>query len=446
MAAAGRVVVVVEPLRLAPVPPEEKSSSRVWLRHCPLRAKEIPDVSESWSLAQSEWFCVTFSRGRTQEEVIEIYGARRGAGQVSPLDEEGDVIGGAGESGHRLDEVLVGKLGDWAFAVEFDSPIGCLDGILAPLSKATETILLFLNAKGLSGFVYIVDGRVVESFEPGNDSGNRGTSERDFFGEVLGLTVAGCRGVEAALTVIANYIGNPLTQEMLRGALSTAVVPVDDRRTLEHADPPIEYPPLADPPPSRPLGRYLGPLFPAEDPRVVEQSRQRAAVRLEQARGGGAGMRPVIGDHDAEAALVVRTSYEDESSWRAIVAELRQPWGEDDEHEARVHLVDDPAWSGATTGEVRAAVRAATPAGHVFVVDSTAVRHSHFAMLAVDLDPDAHPARDATEGSASAEDAFRLEPAAVGDVHMLLSLGEMGFDEYVERADRDPDKVYWSPF
>ncbi|MEW2220569.1 DUF6461 domain-containing protein [Streptomyces sp. NPDC006990] len=287
MAAAGRVVVVVELLLLAPVPPEEKSSSRVWLRHCPLRAKEIPDVSASWSLAQSEWFCVTFSRGRTQEEVIEIYGARRGAGQASTLDEEGDVIGGAGESGHRLDEVLVGKLGDWAFAVEFDSPIGYLDGILAPLSKATETILLFLSAKGLSEFAYIVDGRVVESFEPGNDSGNRGTSERDFFGKVLGLTVAGCCGVEAALTVIANYIGNPLTQEMLRGPLSTAVVPVDDRRTLEHADPPLEYPPPADPPQSRPLGRYLGPLFPAEDPRVVEESRQRAAVRLEQTREVG---------------------------------------------------------------------------------------------------------------------------------------------------------------
>ncbi|WP_372464530.1 DUF6924 domain-containing protein [Streptomyces olivaceus] len=158
------------------------------------------------------------------------------------------------------------------------------------------------------------------------------------------------------------------------------------------------------------------------------------------------GALPAIGDRDAEAVLIVRTFYEDEPIWRAILAELRQPWGESDQFETRLHIVDDLAWSGATTDEVLTAVRVAKGGGHFYIVDSTAVRHSHFAMLAVEIDQEIDPLPGAAQGVACAEGTFRLEPAAVGEVHMLISLGERGFGEYVDEADRDSSGIVWSAF
>ncbi|MCX4237823.1 DUF6924 domain-containing protein [Streptomyces sp. NPDC020707] len=147
-------------------------------------------------------------------------------------------------------------------------------------------------------------------------------------------------------------------------------------------------------------------------------------------------LRPSIGDPELDAALVVRTDYGNEPIWRAIVAELRQPWGEDDEREALVHIVDDPVWSDATVEEVRAVAR--TSDRTVFLADSTAMNHSHFALLAIDL--------DVTEGTAPGEDTFRLEPAAVQEVHMQRFIANVGFTDYVEQAARDSDNVVWSPY
>ncbi|MER7968822.1 MULTISPECIES: DUF6924 domain-containing protein [unclassified Streptomyces] len=145
---------------------------------------------------------------------------------------------------------------------------------------------------------------------------------------------------------------------------------------------------------------------------------------------------PDIGVHDLDAALVVRTDFGDEPVWRAVVAELRQPWGMDEEHEARVHIVDDPAWSGATVREVRAAARAADRT--VFIADATAVRHPHFALLAVDL--------DAGEDTPPQEDRFRVEPAAVQEVHMQRFIDNLSFADFVDKAARDSENVVWSPY
>ncbi|MFE1046088.1 DUF6924 domain-containing protein [Streptomyces olivaceus] len=166
----------------------------------------------------------------------------------------------------------------------------------------------------------------------------------------------------------------------------------------------------------------------------------------EEMGGAKVGVRPAIGDHDAEAVLIVRTFYENEPIWQAILAELRQPWGENDEFETRLHIVDDLAWSGATAGEVLAAVRAAEAGRYFYIVDSTAVRHSHFAMLAVEIAQEADPLSGTTREVARTKDTFRLEPAAVGEVHMLLSLGERGFGEYVDEANRDSSGIVWSAF
>lgn len=162
--------------------------------------------------------------------------------------------------------VRAGRVGDWSFGIEFQNPIGFLDGILRPLSQGTETILLFRNVRALSSFRYMVDGRDVEVFEPCTRSGNSGRSEHDFFRRFMQSTATAANDIAAALTVITKHIGHHLTGEMLTGPLLTAVIPIPDRRALEGSDLQLQRTPLVDNPQPRPLGRYLGSLRPGEEP------------------------------------------------------------------------------------------------------------------------------------------------------------------------------------
>lgn len=147
----------------------------------------------------------------------------------------------------------------------------------------------------------------------------------------------------------------------------------------------------------------------------------------------------IFGDDGLEAASVIRTDYGDEPTWRAVAAELVQPWGEDEEYPARVHFVDDPAWSGATPDAVSAAAHTADArASVVFLVDSVTLRHSHFALLAVRV---AGPEAD-TPGPS----AFRLEPGAVQDVHGQLFIDNLSFEDFAEAAERDPEHVLRAPY
>ncbi|WP_346143662.1 DUF6924 domain-containing protein [Kitasatospora cinereorecta] len=155
-------------------------------------------------------------------------------------------------------------------------------------------------------------------------------------------------------------------------------------------------------------------------------------------------MLPEIAGRDEFAALIVRTDYADEAAWRAVVAEVTQPWGPGGEYEAWVHLVDDPAWAGAAPDAVLTAVRRDEELSVVFVADSTTMQTARLPLLALDvwcedeeLDPvyyqelvDCPPARE-----------FRTSPAAVHDVHANLSIGNMDFEEFAEAALADPEGI-----
>ncbi|MFF2147803.1 DUF6924 domain-containing protein [Kitasatospora sp. NPDC058190] len=155
-------------------------------------------------------------------------------------------------------------------------------------------------------------------------------------------------------------------------------------------------------------------------------------------------MLPEIVGRDEFAALIIRTDYEDEAGWRAVVAEVSQPWGTNGEYQADVHLVDDPVWAGATPDAVLTAVRRDEEVSVVFVADGATMQSPHHALLALnlfhedeDLDPmyyreliDSPPARE-----------FRTTPAAVHDVHANLSIANMDFEEFAEAALADPDGI-----
>ncbi|MFF3257733.1 DUF6461 domain-containing protein [Streptomyces sp. NPDC002932] len=187
-------------------------------------------MSESWNLGKSQNFCLTLSAARSTEEVIELYGGDLGTARWLASE---DCEIATGES----TLLRAGPLGGWAFCVEFENPIGSLDGVVRKLSVNTETIILYHTAKALKVFQYVVNGQLVESFEPGYLSSSWGWSKHEFSRKVHELIPSSSNAVTACLHVISEHIGQPLTTDLLTGPLLSAVIDNPDRPTLARRAP-----------------------------------------------------------------------------------------------------------------------------------------------------------------------------------------------------------------
>jgi hypothetical protein len=168
--------------------------------------------------------------------VVEIYGADAGEARSLSSDECFDVI-----EVTPVNTILrAGTLGDWAFCVEFDNPIGFLNSIVRDLSRNTEAIVLLRTARAFKQFNYVVNGQLIESFEPGTPSTTWGRSEYDFSRRVHEINPAPTQAITTCLDVIAEHIGHELTAEILRGPLLSAVVDAPDRAALARPDPRLQ--------------------------------------------------------------------------------------------------------------------------------------------------------------------------------------------------------------
>jgi hypothetical protein len=148
---------------------------------------------------------------------------------------------------------------------------------------------------------------------------------------------------------------------------------------------------------------------------------------------------PVIDGRQLEGVLVVRTDYSQEDTWQVVSDELMRPRGNDWQYESVVYVVSDPVWTGATPGEVQAAVAVSDDdeINVIFLTDATTMREPHHALLAVKMDGD-------EEGDAewvALGLPFRTEPRAVHDIHDNLSIGNMDFEEFAQAAREDPGGV-----
>lgn len=210
-------------------------------------------MPSSWRLADSQHFCLTLSRNRSPEEVIALYGADAGSARRVPAKS-------APVAPPRSTTLRAGSLGEWSFCVEFENYIGCTATIMRDLSAGTEALIVLRTAKALEMFRYVVDGRVVEQFEPGYPPSVHGRSAHEFARRTETLVSTGTTPMAACLEVMARHTGHELTTDILRGPLLTAVIDEPDHAALAHPDPPLLYP---DVPPgrSRPLGRQLGHLL-----------------------------------------------------------------------------------------------------------------------------------------------------------------------------------------
>ncbi|MFF3791688.1 DUF6924 domain-containing protein [Streptomyces sp. NPDC001981] len=156
---------------------------------------------------------------------------------------------------------------------------------------------------------------------------------------------------------------------------------------------------------------------------------------------------PEIVGRDEFAALIIRTDYSDETAWQAVVAAFMQPWGENGEFEACVHVIDDPVWAEVTPDDVLAAVRRDEDLSVVFVADRVtmqSVQSAHCALLACDVwdeEEDLDPMYSQELIDTSPPREFRTAPAAVHDVHANLSIANVDFEEFAEEASADPDGV-----
>lgn len=143
-------------------------------------------------------------------------------------------------------------------------------------------------------------------------------------------------------------------------------------------------------------------------------------------------------------ALVVRTDYLDDRAWKDVKAALMEPWGERP-YEARVHVVDDPAWAGATADEVLTAVSGDGNLAVVFLADRTTMRAGSHPLLAVTTltREECVDDEDYEQLTEFGRD-FRTTAARLHDVHANLSIGNLGFEEYAAWAHDDPDGIYRS--
>ncbi|WP_416069872.1 DUF6461 domain-containing protein [Streptomyces sp. AK02-01A] len=208
-------------------------------------------TEESWSLGQSGQFCLALSAGSTVEDVLEAYGADVSKARWITSEEWFKSY----EPTATSTALRAGSLGGWSFCIEFDNCIGFTPGIRHKLSKETEVFVLSRTGQVLTTLYYMVDGKVVESFEPGNST-SYVPSSCDFTGRVKRLADSS-DGITACLEVLAEYTGHYLTTALLHGPLLSVAVRAPDREGLMRTD--LSRPGGAAPSgTSSSLGRRLG--------------------------------------------------------------------------------------------------------------------------------------------------------------------------------------------
>jgi hypothetical protein len=117
-------------------------------------------------------------------------------------------------------------------------------------------------------------------------------------------------------------------------------------------------------------------------------------------------------------ALVLRTDFSDDSSWRTICAAIRAPAI----FRASVEFFSDPAYDRAPPERLIQQM----PDSHtfVFVVDALTVQHPEHPVLVIDLF--AEPGR-----------TFRVIPSSMWSVENNLSIGNMDFEEFADSVGVD---------
>ncbi|MET9882558.1 hypothetical protein ABZZ20_05240 [Streptomyces sp. NPDC006430] len=144
---------------------------------------------------------------------------------------------------------------------------------------------------------------------------------------------------------------------------------------------------------------------------------------------------------DKDAALIIRTAYGDDQAWAAVKAALMMAWGEDDDFEPYVHIVDDPKWAGTTPAQVLSEASAqAERHSVVYLADHTSMRESPVTLLALSL-----LTREQCESDEEFEadgGSFRVVPYGIHEMNANLMIANLDFGDFADAAEGDPDGVF----
>ena len=207
-------------------------------------------------------FTVTFSLGRTPEDVLSLYGAD--PGQAEHLTRDGAWIMYPPNNGGA--QLRAGMLGRWAFCFEEAGFEGFKARTLSGLSAETET-LSFFNSAGKSSFIYLRDSEGIEAFEPGLPETLRGEQPCKFWTATQKI-LDGANPVlpaHAVLQAITKHIREPLERRTLEGPLLSVFLPDADRAPMgaefehEAAPEPAAAPPVEEP--AAPDSRFTAPTW-----------------------------------------------------------------------------------------------------------------------------------------------------------------------------------------
>jgi hypothetical protein len=192
-------------------------------------------------------FTVTFSLGRSADEVLRLYGAD--SSQAEHLTRDGAWIMFPPNNGGA--QLRAGTLGRWGFCYEEAGFEGFKARTLSALSADTETISFFHSA-GKSSFIYLKDSEGIEAFEPGLPETLRGDQPCRFYNDVHRIMEREHQAgpilpAHAVLQAITKHIREPLDRATLEGPLLTAFLPDADRAPMG-----VEFDETAAPAPAAP--------------------------------------------------------------------------------------------------------------------------------------------------------------------------------------------------
>jgi len=125
---------------------------------------------------------------------------------------------------------------------------------------------------------------------------------------------------------------------------------------------------------------------------------------------------------DTPEALVLRTDFSDDATWRAVCEASSAP-SPGDGFLTNLTFVEDRAFEAAAVADLLAAAAAASQyRTFMFVADGVTMREAEHPVLVIDLAD--QPGR-----------SFRVIPSEMWSVENNLSLANMDFDEFADAVD-----------
>jgi hypothetical protein len=118
---------------------------------------------------------------------------------------------------------------------------------------------------------------------------------------------------------------------------------------------------------------------------------------------------------------LIRTDFSDEPAWRDVARAAAAK--SEDGFQARLAIVDDPAFDGAEAKEFARSAAADGRHACLFVADAMTMGHDEHPLLCVDL--------------RAARPSFRVVPGALWGVENNLALANMDFEEFADAVDAD---------